>query len=238
MHRNENHLQHQALAFLNEKPLLRVAPLFAFDRGRVEIMALLKDGLLFKDQDSDIVFLCADSDETALDLLEALTDCDIMVFERVNLDGHIRKRYGFTWHTPVYNTIYEKKTPVPVDPDFTLRPLSLADYPLVRAHYDLIGDEGLTYHLKRGDMLGGYVAGEMVGFIGRHEEGSMGMLYVLPQYRRRGYAWQLEGHLINRVLASGERVFGQVIVGNHASLALQRKMGMTICEEVTSWMGK
>ncbi len=227
-----------ALAFLNAKPLLRVAPLFAFDRGAVHILAQREDGLLFEDQSSDIVYLCADSDESARSLLETLDDCETMVFEQVSLDAYIRERYQFTWHTPVLNTVYNKKTPVPVDPDFVLKPLSMADFPLVRAYYDLIGDEGLADHLKRGDMLGGYVAGELVGFIGRHEEGSLGMLYVLPQFRRRGYAWQLEGHLINRVLAAGERVFGQVIVGNEASLALQRKIGMDIGEEVTSWMGK
>lgn len=234
----KNTHQKEALQFLNTRPLLRVAPLYAFDRGQVDILAMGEDGLLMKDVSSGIVFLCADSDKTALALLGALDDCEIMVFERVNLDSHIRARYGFTWHTPVYSTVYEKKTPVPVDPDFVLKTLTMADFPLVRAHYDLIGDEGLAHHLARGDMLGGFVQDEMVGFIGRHEEGSLGMLYVLPQHRRQGYAWQLEGHMINRVLAAGEKVFGQVILGNDISLALQRKIGMTLCEEPVSWMGK
>ena len=231
-------MMEQALAFLNAKPLLRVTALAAFDRGQVEIMGIRPDGLLFYDKVSEIVFLCADSDGTALELLEALPDCNMMVFERTSLDAHIRARYAFTWHTPVNNTVYEKKTPVPVDEGFELRLLTIDDFPRIRAHYDLIGDEGLAHHLRRGDMLGGYVDDALVGFIGRHDEGSLGMLYVLPRFRRLGYAWQLEGHLINRVLASGERVFGQVIVGNEVSLALQRKIGMTICDEVISWMGK
>lgn len=227
-----------SLDFLNQKPLLRVASLVCHDRGHMEIMARREDGLLMRDSDNSIVFLCADSDETALSLLEALPDCQILVHERVHLTERIRQRYQFTWETPANNVVYEKKEPVPVDPDFALRPLSMAQFDLVRRHYTLIGDDGLAFHMKQGHLLGGYAGEELVGFIGRHEEGSLGMLFVFPHHRRKGYAWQLEGHLINRVLAQGERVFGQVILGNDASLALQIKMGLTLCEEPINWQGK
>lgn len=228
----------QALRFLNEKPLLRVAALAAFDRGQVEILALRQDGALILDRGSGIVFLCADSDDTARAMLPALAACDIMTNERTALDEEISARYGFTWRAQVYNTVYERGLPVPVDPNFMLRPLSMADYPLVREHYQLLDGEGLAQHLEQGDILGGYDGEELVGFIGRHDEGSLGMLFVFPWQRRKGYAWQLEGHMINRVLGLGERVFGQVILGNDPSLALQRKIGMTLCLEVVSWIGK
>ena len=228
----------RALAFLNEKPLLRAAALTAFDRGDADIIRQEEDGLLLRARSFPLVILCADSDRTALELLEALPACQLMQNERTELDEAISARYGFSWKTPVNNAVYEKKSPVAVDPGFEVRPLSMADYPLVRAHYSLIGDEALARHMARGDLLGGYAGDEMVGFIGRHDEGSLGMLYIFPRFRRRGYAWQLEGSLINRVLAGGERIFCQVILGNEASLALQRKLGMTVCGDVVSWLGK
>ena len=234
----EQDTRERVLRFLGEKPLLRVAALAALDRNSVDILDFREGGVLLRDTQSDIVFLCADSDDAAWEILAALPGCDIMTSERTGLDERITACYGFTWRTAVYNTVYESDRPVPVDPGFALRPLAMEAYPLVREHYHLLDGEGLAEHIARGDIMGGYVKEELVGFIGRHDEGSLGMLYVFPWQRRRGYAWQLEGHMINRVLALGERVFGQVILGNEPSLALQRKIGMTPCGEVTSWMGK
>ncbi|MDD4079964.1 MAG: GNAT family N-acetyltransferase [Eubacteriales bacterium] len=231
-------MRERALRFLNEKPLLRVAALAAFDREGAEILDIKEDGALLRDAQSGIVFLCADSDETAEAMLFSLPDCDIMTNERTALDGPISARYGFTWRTPVNNTVYESDVPVPVDPGFILRPLTMDEYPLVREHYQLLDGEGLAEHVARGDIMGGYTGDDLVGFIGRHDEGSLGMLYVFPWQRRKGYAWQMEGHMINRVLALGERVFGQVILGNESSLALQRKIGMTISEDAVSWLGR
>lgn len=40
-------------------------------------------------------------------------------------------------------------------------------------------------------MLGAYLHEELVGFIGVHDTGSMGMLEVLPQVRRHGIGFTL-----------------------------------------------
>lgn len=45
-------------------------------------------------------------------------------------------------------------------------------------------------------MTGAFLDGVLAGFIGIHEEGSIGMLEVLPAYRRRSLGYALEAGAI------------------------------------------
>ena len=84
-------------------------------------------------------------------------------------------------------------------------------------------------------MLGIFDGGALAGFIGVHDEGSLGMLEVLPPYRRRGYGLVLQLAAIRSALAEGRYAYGQVAEHNAASLALQQKAGMTVCPEKIYW---
>ena len=72
--------------------------------------------------------------------------------------------------------------------------------------------------------------------MGRHREGSVGLLNVFPQYRRRGYGQRLETFILNRVVAAGERPYCQIFEGNEASLALQAKLGWLLAEKPICWL--
>ena len=104
--------------------------------------------------------------------------------------------------------------------------------------YDLVSPEELRRIVKRRKLLLGHDRGNPVGFIGEHLEGSMGLLYVFPESRRHGYAVALEKAMIARTLKEGFIPFGQVEKGNHASLALQKKIGMTVSDNLICWMWK
>ena len=112
---------------------------------------------------------------------------------------------------------------------------SFAD--VVCAHYDIIGPQFVREHLRAGQMYGGFTeSGELVGFIGEHEEGSIGMLRVFPEYRRRGCAQALESLMINLHLARGYLPYCQVALDNEASHALQAKLGFTRVPGEQCWV--
>ncbi|MDO4266726.1 MAG: GNAT family N-acetyltransferase [Eubacteriales bacterium] len=77
---------------------------------------------------------------------------------------------------------------------------------------------------------------ELAGFAGIHSEGSMGLLEVLPAYRRKGYAMRLEQFLIGWHLEHGLVPFCQIVIGNEASIALQKKLGIELSEAPMHWM--
>jgi tRNA (guanine37-N1)-methyltransferase len=87
-------------------------------------------------------------------------------------------------------------------------------------------------------MFGVFIGGEIVGFVGTHDEHSMGLLEILPEYRRLGLGYALEAHLINHLLSRGRVPFCQVAVYNEASILLQEKMGLEISTSVIYWLAR
>ncbi len=78
--------------------------------------------------------------------------------------------------------------------------------------------------------------GKLAGFIGRHFDGSMGMLEVFEEFRRRGIGETLEKFLIGYVMTFMRVPHCDVYIDNPASLALQEKIGMTPASGYTFWV--
>ncbi|MCR5648246.1 MAG: GNAT family N-acetyltransferase [Oscillospiraceae bacterium] len=143
---------------------------------------------------------------------------------------------GFGGVNPCRQAVYEKRELVHVGTELTIRHPDGSDFPKIRDSYDLGLDEEVREAFERPDFLGGYLDGELVGYIGVHGEGSMGMLHVFEPYRRRGYAEAIYGTLINDQLRKGRVPYAQIIEDNAASLALQRKLGLRISDGLLYWM--
>ena len=79
-------------------------------------------------------------------------------------------------------------------------------------------------------------AGTEIGFIGRHLEGATGWLFVLPEYRNRGFAEEMEAFMCERTLSQGLISFGHVEVGNEKSMNLQKKIGIEFWDGLLSWL--
>lgn len=121
---------------------------------------------------------------------------------------------------------------------FTIAPLGTDAADVVDAHYNLLSRSGIEDHLARGWIRGGFAAdGALVGFIGEHDEASMGMLEVFPEARRHGFAQALEAALIGELLAAGRTPYCHVAPDNEASRALQAKLGLRRVDTVQCWFG-
>ncbi|MDE5748366.1 MAG: GNAT family N-acetyltransferase, partial [Acetatifactor sp.] len=122
-----------------------------------------------------------------------------------------------------------------------IRRHTVDDLDHVAGRYQACERAYLRQRLLAEAMYGVYMSGgEMspVGFIGIHEDGSMGMLYVDEAYRRQGLASSLEGWLVNRHLKRGEIPYCRVEEGNPAAMCLQEKLGLCLCGEPMWWLEK
>ncbi len=138
---------------------------------------------------------------------------------------------------PCYQTAYAGKGPVSEYdvPGIEIRPLTQENLSFVRKNYD-DDEEYIKSRIDYG-MLGAFDEdGNCAGFIGFHGEGSMGLLTVLPEYRRRGIGIALETKNLNRRLSEGRIPFGHVVVGNEKSKGLQKKIGMEFSEKIVTWV--
>ena len=130
---------------------------------------------------------------------------------------------------------YEKdKLPFPVTADVRLLPEVYA--PLAGEVYHEGSERYIRDRIDRRALWGVFEGEMLAGFAGFHGEGSMGMLEILPPFRHRGYAMQLEALLIGIALSEGRTPYCHVIDGNEASLHLQRKMGLICADLPVIWI--
>ncbi len=222
---------------LQAEPLLRVVAKETFRRGDAKIIRAMAGGALILDRSNEAYMLLADTENAALTLFDHLPqEVSFMTNDYLPLDEKLIRKYGFTVTQTCFSLAYQKNTPVEIDTHLRLLPLSENDAPFVHSHYPAYGLEGIRETIKKGRLLGGYVGDTLVGFIGWHGEGSMGLLHVLKEHRKQGHAFAMEAQQINLMLSQGRLPFGQVETHNLASLALQRKLGMTVSERTMTWM--
>ena len=109
-----------------------------------------------------------------------------------------------------------------------IRSLTIEDLPYVNAHYGQDGEEEeyLAERILSGAMYGAYDEQGLIGFIGCHNDGSMGFLFVEEPHRGKGIAVSLESFLINRQLERGYIPYCHVRKENTASLHLQEKLDL------------
>lgn len=121
---------------------------------------------------------------------------------------------------------------------FSIHVLTEEFIPFVTEHYSEIGtEEYVTDRIRHGAVYGAFYDEKIVGFIANHEEGSIGMLYVLPEYRKRHVAMALETYCMNLAIERSEIPYGQIVLGNKPSISLQEKMGICFAKGMIVWMG-
>lgn len=118
--------------------------------------------------------------------------------------------------------------------EFTFKTLNKDYVPWLAKNYHS-DEEYLTRLVELKYMTGAFTGGVPAGFIGRHERGSMGLLFVEESFRRKGLGYQLEAYKINEVLRSDETPFCHIRLYNAPSLNLQKKLGLEISAELVSW---
>lgn len=207
-------------------------------RGSGKILADTGTVLLVRDAVSGAYFLACDDLSAGLSLLDRYAeDCKLLMAANEALGKAAFVRYGFSGKLECYQVAYFGEKPAP-DPRLTIRVADESDLPLLAENYRLISREELEAVVQRGSILLGYAGGNLVGFIGEHLEGSMGLLYVFPEHRRKGYGAALQTALIARTMEQGFVPFGQVEKDNQNSFGLQEKLGMTRSENRIVWMWK
>lgn len=218
---------------LNRDPVLYLDLTESVRRGEGRVLGAAPHGALVAfnnliDGPASRYTMFADDERTAQTLLTLLPANPgfVCVHEDFYWD-QLERRFGFSKLRPCQQVGW-LRTVSPAEPETgaKIRRLEAANLPAVCASYQLEGEEYLSWLISRGELYGAFEGETLMGFIGRHAEGIIGLLEVLPQYRRRGLGRQLQAHMIGLELSRNRVPYGQVFLDNDASLALQHSMGM------------
>lgn len=218
-----------------------------FSRGMAYIVQQQGQNMLINVENTQIYAIYADAPEAAEQLMDGLMydkiqgerAADLAVCEESIRDLAIRK-YGLAVRKTCYQACYTRREPLRIKHK-DIRPLRVEDLDYVAECCIPCDRIYLRRRILAGAVYGvymGYDEKKPAGFIGLHEDGSMGMLYVDEAYRRQGLAVSLESWLINQLLKRGEIPYCHIGEGNVPALRLQEKMGLYLCDEPMWWLSE
>lgn len=205
-------------------------------RGNGEILYTGEDGVLLHDRESGAYEMTAgdtEAEQRLLGLVPQQACLLVTSFEETAREA--ARRFGLTIQHHCCQASYTRREPLPVrHKDIRLLEETALPYLMERYPY---GDEAYLRGRLRGKvMFGLFMEDEPAGFIGRHDDGSMGLLFVEPKFRGMGAAFSLEAFYINRTRAMGHIPYCHVDTDNEISLRLQERLGMNLSRGCIWWV--
>ncbi len=149
----------------------------------------------------------------------------------------IKEHWKIIWHVKSVQLIYPagKQTS---PSKHIIKDLTLKDAKYIFEHSDYKKYMSLEYlkdRIRKGIALGLYDKGGLIAWIITHDDGAMGFLNVLPEFRRKGYGTEITSAMINRIRAQGSIPFVHIESENTKSMNLAMKMGFEFHRNV-NWI--
>lgn len=204
-------------------------------RGRGEILYRKREQMLVFDREAAVCMLLCGDDGDIEKLLSAIPEqTKWCVVIQEHLMEELKARGFGVWG--IYSQyLYTTRQTLPVRYK-DIRRLTIDDLAYVRAHYHKGTEIYLKERILAGVMYGAFADDGLTGFIGTHDDGSMGMLFVEEKYRRQGIGEALLSYNINRTLERGWIPYGHVPEGNTVSERLLEKLGLYRASETVWWI--
>jgi len=227
----------RAFSYLNHDPLLHTGMIEALRRNQAELLYAEKDGVLLKEKRSGAYMLSVSDADAGSRLIDTVEDAELFLAHQKFCLPFLKNRIKHKNIFDCLQAVYTSKNSLPLSNRFDISVLSEEYVNEVLTHYRTMENaEYIRGRIENREMFGAFSSGVLVGFIGLHDEGSIGLLEVLPEYRRLGVGSLLESYMINNQLHKGWTPFCQVLENNKASLSLQLKLGLNLSKEHLYWL--
>lgn len=206
-------------------------------RGNSEILYAKDKDILLYDGNCKVCMLSAETPESGATLIKRIPeDTTMIVASQQFLNSIIVKELGFQIYHECFQACYTKREALPVKYK-DIRPLTLNDVEYVVANYHT-ERAYIVERIQSKCMYGAYVEDKLVGFVGVHDDGGMGMLFVEEAYRGSGIGSSLEAYNVNRQREAGYIPYANIVVDNALSIKLQEKLGLYLSKDTVWWTGK
>jgi tRNA (guanine37-N1)-methyltransferase len=208
-------------------------------RESADVLEAGEDGVLLFDRISGAYMASADDSEKAITWMQGLKDVSLISTTDAAVAAAARQLWKFKKFFDCEQAVYCSDSPLRYEKRLAIDEISDAEMSAVYENYDTISRTDIDMiRAAHGLYAGRDGNGRLAGFIGIHTEGSIGLLFVLPGQRRKGYAEELESFMINKMLSHDLYAFGQVETGNAASAKLQEKLGLKTAQKHVYWLSE
>lgn len=236
---------------LLKQKLLHIDMTELIARGQAELVYAKGKTICLFDTVSKIYFHTSDTAENGIQALKAVKKhavthiyaggADLLVLHQDFMRPYAVEILGLEEFMACRQAVYTRKEKLPAGKSapVCIRRIGTEYFDTVTEHYQTIDDKDYLFErLEKGFIYGAFLEEKLVGFIGIHAEGSLGMLEVFPEYRGRKIAKALETHMINLSLEQGQVPFGQVKTDNLISMKLQASLGLCFSKTEVYWFEK
>lgn len=227
---------------LKKDIILNVDMLQCIRRGSADIIVAEESGVLIQDNISGIYMMYASSEEFVRCSIEDVSEAGCIVLHNEFEYNILKEKINFSEEMICYNAVYlQDKYIEQSNFEIKIEVLKEEFIELVKNTYSELSlcDSGyIEERVKNKEMYGAFLSNRLAGFIGTHEEGSIGMLEVMPEFRGKGIGSELERYAINRAIAKGRYPYCQVKEDNEISMKLQKSLGMEISKTKVYWLFK
>lgn len=237
-----------------KKKLLHIDMIELINRGRAELVYSNGNEYLLRDIESG-VYMHTNLNETEAEAFggngyfDDTKEMECVILHQPECLPVIEEKYGLSLQTECKNAVYTQREKLPVTglyradgrPDergLTIRQLTKDNSEEAGKLHEWPNDLEYFYErVESGNVFGAFIEDKLVGVIGIHSEGSIGMLFVDENYRKMRLGMALETYMFNQAIEKGWIPYGQVIIDNEKSFKLQEKMGLYCSKESVYWMG-
>ncbi len=228
-------MKQKALEYLSEEKILNFDIIQQIVRYNADILYAEDDGVLVKNP--WMYYISADSHKVAEKIIPLMgKDFLFAAHHDYELELIMKLFPDERKINLCYNAVYSKDF-VTRDGKYEIRCLDESYFGFVRQTYTTFGnDEYILGRIESNDLYGAFdEEGNIMGFCGYHDDGLIGMLEVLPEYRRMGVAKELMAYLINNDIKRGYVPYSQIHITNEISKNLHRNMGFTLSGTPIYW---
>ena len=237
--------------FLVKSKKLHIDMIELINRGRAKFIAREKNDILIQDKVTGYFYYTGENYDFFLTLPKHVRlSIKTLVIHQPELYEGINRILSLKNNMTCYNAVYTLKEQMPISglyrgdgqptkEGLIIWPLTKEYTEVVSGLYDAWGMEDyIEDRIDAKAMYGAFVEGELAGFVGIHSDGSLGMLYVLEEYRHMNIAKALEAYMINTALQWGWTPYGQIEVSDERGKKLQETMGLYLSKTPVIWMWK
>ena len=205
-------------------------------RSTAEILYCEGGQVIARDVNVGTVMICCDGLDSGKKLLEKLPeDCKLILHNCNEINDLLQEKYGFGKPDECYQSVYTQQTCLPIAHK-DIRPFPISSLAYAVENYGKDSGEYLKERIEAKQFFAAYEGDQLVGFCGIHAGGSLGLLYVDPEFRRGSVGSSLASFLVNKALERGGIPYAHIRVANVASVKMQEKMGLYVGKKTVFWL--
>ncbi len=226
----------------------------SINRGRAILIARDGNDILIQDKETGYFHHSGAKKDFFMELpKDVRLSIKKLVLHQEEMVEPVRKLLNLNKQLVCYQSVYTPRERLPItglyradgkptENGVVIRPLTMehadeAQHAYDNADYQKVREPGyIRERIKKGQMFGAFVNEELAGIIGVHNDDSIGMLYVRKDFRGRRIGTALQTYIVNKMIDFGWRPYSQVMVGDEASMKIQKSLNMFLSKTPIFWM--